>query len=351
MSSIPKRARAFTNAASLVAAGVLWLTGAAPGRASETQRYFSSGIPSPLREPLGFHARTNHHGWTNSILVSNGKVEVVIVPDIGRVMQFRFAGEAEGPFWENTTLFGKAPDPKATEWVNFGGDKTWPSPQGDWERNMLRKWPPPEAFDAMPVEVGIDGQVVTIVTPVDPHFGIRARRRIELDIDLPVMTITTTYEKVSGLPMEIGVWVITQLKHPVGVYAIQPDFSRYRDGYNRQSDELPTGLQVGKGLLSLTRDSKTPHKIGTDASTLVWVGTQEVLRIDSARRFDGHYPDQESSAEIYTNPDPLAYVELEMLGPVQHMIIGNKLSRTSTYTLLHRAERDPDLEVQRMAVH
>jgi hypothetical protein len=203
----------------------------------------------------------------------------------------------------------------------------------------------------MPVEAGIDGQGVTLISAVDPHYGIRTRRRIELDIDRPIMTITTTFEKVSGPPKEIGVWVITQLKHPVGVYAIQPDFSRYRDGYNRQSDELPAGLQVGKGLLSLTRDPKTAHKIGTDASTLVWVGMQEVLRIDSARLFRGRYPDQESSAEIYTNPNPLAYVELEMLGPLQRMIVGDTISRTSTYTLLRRAERDPDLEVQRMAVH
>src|ERR1041384_218159 len=104
-----------------------------------------SGPPGALG-PVGFLVHTNYHGWTNSILVSNGRVEAVIVPAIGRVMQFRFAGEEDGPFWENSAMTGKAPDPAATEWGNFGGDKTWPAPQSDWPKTTPRAWPPPVAF-------------------------------------------------------------------------------------------------------------------------------------------------------------------------------------------------------------
>jgi hypothetical protein len=300
------------------------------------------------REPSGFLVRTNYHGWENSILASNGRVEAVIVPAIGRVMQLRRAGEKEGPFWENPALFGKAPDPESEEWLNFGGDKTWPAPQADWPNTTPREWPPPVAFDAMPWEAHIDGWNVTLVSRVDPDYGIRVRRLIEFDIERPIMTITTTYEKVSGRPKEVGIWVITQLKDPVGAYAVLPSVSRYREGYNRQTDEPPANLLLGQGLLSLTRDPKAAHKIGTDASSLVWMGRQELLRIDSARQFASRYPDQESSAEIYTNPDPLPYIELEMLGPLHRMIVGDKISRLSTYTLLRRREPDPDLELQRL---
>jgi hypothetical protein len=41
-------------------------------------------------------------------------------------------------------------------------------------------------------------------------------------------------------------------------------------------------------------------------------------------------------------------VELEMLGPLSKMIIGDKISRTSMYTLLPRIETDPTLEVRRL---
>src|SRR5712671_5823512 len=82
--------------------------------------------------PVGFLVHTNYHGWSNSILVSNGRVEAVIVPAIGRVMQFRLAGDEDGPFWENRTLNGRKPDPESNDWGNFGGDKAWPAPQADW---------------------------------------------------------------------------------------------------------------------------------------------------------------------------------------------------------------------------
>lgn len=299
-------------------------------------------------EPFGFILRTNYHGWTNSILVSNGRVEAIIVPAIGRVMQFRFSGETDGPFWENEAMFGKAPDPEAKEWGNFGGDKAWPAPQSDWPGTTPRAWPPPVAFDAMPFEAIVDGFDVTLVSAVDPHYGIRTRREIKLALDAPVMTITTTYERLSGPPRRVSVWVITQLKHPVAAYAPLPEPSRMPGGYNRQSDELPAGLKVQEGLLSLARDARAPHKIGTDASTLLWVGSNAVLRIDSPRVYHADYPDEGSSAEIYTNPDPLAYIELEMLGPLEKMIVGDRIKRGCTYTLLPRAESDPDLEVRRL---
>ena len=45
------------------------------------------------------------------------------------------------------------------------------------------------------------------------------------------------------------------------------------------------------------------------------------------------YPDEGSSAEVYTNSDPLKYVELEMLGPLQTLKVGDSVSQTNTYTL------------------
>lgn len=301
--------------------------------------------------PVGFLIRTNYHGWANSILVSNGRVEAVIVPAVGRVMQFRFAGTEDGPFWENRALDGKTPDPQSKEWSNFGGDKAWPAPQADWSRITPRAWPPPVAFDSMPTEARVDGFVVTLVSQVDPNYGIRTRRVIRLDLDRPVMTITTTFEKVSGPPLKTAVWVITQLKDPAAAYASLPDFERFREGYSPQSDAPPANLKIDKGLLSLTRDPKASHKIGTDASELIWVGRDAVLSIDAAHRVLGDYPDDGSSAEIYTNPDPAPYVELEMLGALKKMVVGRKTTLTSTYTLIHRIEADPDLEVRRLLAH
>jgi hypothetical protein len=295
----------------------------------------------------GIFMRINYHGWPDAILLRNGVVEAVIVPAIGRVMQLRFAGEPEGPFWENDKLLGKKPEAESTDWANFGGDKAWPAPQASWPQIIARGWPPPRGFDGMPMEAVVEGSAVILASPVDPDFGIRVRRRIELQPGLPVMTTTTRYEKISGPPVEVGVWVITQVKDPVAVYAIMPETTHSDAGYVRQSDELPVNFKLENNLIALTRDSKKNHKIGTMAGTLVWVGRNELLRIDSALVPGGKYPDDGSSAEIYTNLDPLAYVELEILGPLAPMVVGDKIERLSTYTLAHRTENDPATEIKK----
>src|SRR5437867_6735976 len=239
----------------LAVIGMVLFTGAVQG--SEPP----SSANEQAFEPVGFLLRTNYHGWANSILLSNGRVEAVIVPAIGRVMQFRLAGEEDGPFWENRALDGIKPEPESKEWGNFGGDITWPAPQSDWPKLTSRAWPPPVAFDSLPVQATVDGFVVKLISAVDRHYGIRAYREISLALDRPVMTITTTYEKVSGQPFRVGVWVITQLKEPVSACASLPDFERFREGYYPQSDEPPANLRIENELLSLTRDPKASHKI------------------------------------------------------------------------------------------
>ncbi|MGH9578263.1 MAG: DUF4380 domain-containing protein, partial [Terriglobales bacterium] len=187
--------------------------------------------------------------------MSNGMVEAVIVPTVGRVMQFRFVGEESGAFWENRALDGKAPDPASKQWINFGGDKSWPAPQADWPKMTGREWPPPPAFDAMPVEAHVEDNEIELVSPVCKFYGIQVRRHIEMAESKPLLTITTTYEKVAGEPARVSVWVITQLGEPERVFVQPATKSRYPEGYNKQTEKLPKDLKAEHGLISLTRDT------------------------------------------------------------------------------------------------
>jgi hypothetical protein len=293
-------------------------------------------------------ARIDYHGWRDALVLGNGLVEVVVVPAVGRIMQFRFVGASDGPFWMNPAPAGQSAATTTGDWANFGGDKTWPAPQADWDRIAARGWPPPAAFDSRPMEAVIDGASVTLVSPVDTGYGIRVRRRIELAPDRPVMTVTTSFEKAAGQPLDAAVWIITQLKDPAAVYALRPDLGSSGRAYVNQGAGTPAGLHVADGWLSLTRDPSQNHKIGLRAATLVWVGEAELLRIDSALVPGGKYPDDGSSAEVYTNADPLAYVELELLGPLARLQVGDKIERVSTYTLVRRVEKDPETEIRRL---
>jgi len=295
--------------------------------------------------------RTNYHGWPDSCIIGNGKVAAVVVPAIGRVMQFGYVGE-EGVFWENPALAGRLADSQlmawaSKDWVNFGGDKTWPSPEAEWSIFTDRKgWRPPPAFDGWASDVKISGSTLTLITAEDPFYGIVAERRIQMHSSKPEMTITTTYRRIKGQPAVIGIWVITQLKEPVALFAPAPKKSIFPNGFTLLLQTPPPSLKVEDGLVSLTRNPDAGHKIGLDADSLLWVGEKHVLRIDSPRIRGGDYPDRGSSTEIYTAADPLPYIELETLGPLHQMKEGDTIKRSNVYKLSHRTRPTPEAEAR-----
>jgi len=287
-----------------------------------------------------------YHGWPDALLLSNGKVEAVIVPSIGRVMQFHYVGE-DDVFWENDKLQGKPADPMSKEWVNFGGVKSWPSPQADWQKMIGRGWPPPATFDSVPLEGNKKGDAVELVSPVDPNYGIRVRRLIKLDTQKPILTITTTYEKVNGDPLKVGVAVITQLRDPQRAFIKVPPQSKYPNGYTLINFDPPQDAKFQDGLFSLTRSHDKHTQIGSDGSSLLWMNQKYALRIDSPH-VDGAEYAEGSSAVIYTNSDPDGYVELETYGPLTTLKAGEKISRTNSYTLSRRTEKDPESEARKI---
>jgi len=276
----------------------------------------------------------NHHGWPDAIVLSNGVVEAVVVPAVGRVMQFRFAGEADGPFWENEKLAGQAmpADPWKVAHGSFGGDKTWPAPQSLWN------WPPPDVFDATALTARVnEDHSVTLTSPVSPRFGLRTVRRIILEATEPVMRIETTYEKISGEPVPVAVWVITQLRDPVAGFLRVPTGSRFPQGVSPMWPMPAKFLQPEGEWMRITRDPKESHKTGNDGTVLVWAGRTSLLRIATSRAAGVEYPDDGCSAEIYPNADPVPYVEFETLGPLHNLRIGETATATNTYRLARRS--------------
>jgi hypothetical protein len=290
----------------------------------------------------------DYDGWTNALVLNNGLVEAVIVPAAGRVLQFRFAGGTNGPFWENSNLFGATAT--AASWNtegSFGGDKAWPSPQSDWN------WPPPSGFDGSPNFYAISNGTVTLTTPVDSTYKIVTTRVIELAFDQPVMRIKTIFkrgETGSAAGKKLGIWVITQAQDPVRVYVQARSPSIFANGYHLFDGELPKQYRDNNNLVSFTRDSARAHKLGFDADSVAWVGPQLSLRIDAPRVAavpDDSYPDGGCDIEVYTNPNA-PYVELECLGPLSLLPAGGQIEFVTSYTLFHRSEADPDAEAKKV---
>lgn len=293
--------------------------------------------------------KTNYHGWADSYLITNGIAEVVVVPAIGRVMQFGFAGE-EGVFWENTNLFGTTLNGTETNWMNFGGDKSWPAPENEWPKfTKSEEWKPPVGFDGLPMIAKAEAGDVYLISQVDPAYGIRIRRRVHLHPRKPVLFVQTTFERLAGEPAKIGVWTVTQFKDPQAIYLPAPPSGLFTtNGYTLINPDRPPGLKNDRGLLWFARNPQSAHKIGSDADAVLWMGEKVACRVDSPRVRKSSYPDNGSSLEVYLNPDPLKYIELETLGPLKLLSPGGAITRVNTYTLHRRAERDAEREARKI---
>ena len=286
--------------------------------------------------------RVTYHGWANALRLTSEQAEAIVVPQVGRVMSFRLRN-GENVFWEDRALDGQRGDATGKEWVNFGGDKSWPAPEAEWGKYTGQKqWMPPTGFDGLPCAAAVTSTEVVLTSPVDAHYGIRTTRYIRLLGSQ--LSINTTYERVSGEPSRIGIWVITQFKEPEKILVPVKANSVFTNGHFKFGNEPWSQLQVSSNRIEIVRDPKRPHKMGCDASRLIWVGEKETCVVTSARVRGAEYPDRGASAEVYTNPDPKKYIELEMLGPLSLMKPGDRISRLSTYALRKRlgSERESD---------
>jgi hypothetical protein len=50
--------------------------------------------------------------------------------------------------------------------------------------------------------------------------------------------------------------------------------------------------------------------------------------------------------EMYTNPDPLKYIELESLGPLKQLKVKDRLRESVTYRLSRRTQSTPEAEAR-----
>ncbi|HLX71063.1 MAG TPA: hypothetical protein VKV04_15665 [Verrucomicrobiae bacterium] len=292
---------------------------------------------------------TNYHSWSNAVSLNNGVVEVIVVPSIGRVQQFRFVGDTNGVFWENAGLFGRS---ASGFYRNFGGDKAWPSPQADWN------WPPPRGFDGSMYVASCTNGIVTMTGPVDQSYGIRVTRSIGLVSNLSVMLVKTVFERTSAtarIDKELGAWIDCQatVTGESRCYSPVPASSIFPSGYTTNGSSiytasLPASFANTNGLVSFGRDPRAYHKLGFDNGTLVLVGPRLSLRMDASRIGLANYPDGNCSTEVYTASGADAYFELEMMGPLTKLSVGSQLEFTTVYSIYRRTETTSDAEARKL---
>jgi len=275
--------------------------------------------------------------WPDAVWMASAHAEAAVVPRIGRIVRFALRG-GRNALWTNPALEGRpAPDAeRAKEWANYGGDKLWPAPQDRWS------WPPDLALDGAAHEADTLGGVV-LTSPASAKAGIRFVREIRLSPGGAELRVRNVMENVSGKPVEWSVWEVAQVDRPSFVALPVHRAGRFPKGYRAFPGAEPRSsfLAVKAGEVRMRRDPKRGAKIGGD-SPLGWVravwpdrrlSLSVELRPGVRVERGAAYPDGGCALELWSNPDPLPYMELELLGPIVRLPPGGRAEMTTVWAL------------------
>jgi hypothetical protein len=288
-----------------------------------------------------------YHGWTDAVRLSNGLVEAIVVPQIGRVMRFQFVGRPEtDPLYEDPAWAGKSGS-KAdlASWANFGGDKLWPSPQSAWPGGT---WPPDKAFDGDPYYAEAIPNGVRLISPVSPAFAARAFRSITMRPGQPRLYFQQKLVKDAHAPrpFPIGVWTITQVRADAFITIPTLPMPGQPQGTLSLSDtgitNVPPFYQFDGRTVRITHDPAQSHKIS------VWPSAGAIfLHYGSGLTFSEHftppavgasYAANEQPIEVYSSAGKPGNYEMELLGPLLPLKAGES-AYLSVYWQLETAPK------------
>lgn len=300
-----------------------------------------------------FVGRIEYKGWKNALRISNGTVELVVVPSIGgRIMHYGYAG---GPnlLWENKTVAGK-PIPSG-EWANTGGDKVWPWPQDDWAKLHPKDWPPPAEADQMPHVAQIVGNdTVRVVSPIIIPYGVRIVRDIRLAPTGTRAFLTTHMEQMrEGRPNRVSPWAVTQVNATPWILArLLPDASKLENGFRLQdaTTEFKSVTKQSNGFLKIERNGTKGAKLFADADLLATLQGDTLFTVRFAPNAPadnaGHSYEAGDRAQVYCHPDDTyftdhgmsTYTEMEMTAPLAVLKKGETITLDQVWEIRRVAE-------------
>ncbi len=296
-----------------------------------------------------------YHGWNGAYRVSNGVVDVVVVPGIGRVVSFALTGHPDtDPIYTNPAEYGLGPlhaVPFPKNEINFGGDKIWPSQQSDWPRHQPAAWPPDPSIESGPYRLTVLPDGVRLTGPASPYYQLRAIREITLpphaaQVNFRDVFVKSVRASGAGNGFLVGLWSITPTRGGATIYLPVTrrgafpalGFNPFADVFKGQPERHPDG-----DLLRITRDPNVSTKTGSDSPSgwLASLYDNDLVFSQRFTRLPGRvYPDGGCSAEVYTNPGTSSkFIEMEVLGPMTHLRAGQHLVFSFSWRLQHLPRR------------
>lgn len=315
-----------------------------------------AALGAPSANPASLRLVENHKGWGwKAYVLENGLVTAAVIPEIGaRLMQFDLAGHPS--IWVNPDEVGRTyPPEEDAPWRNFGGYKTWPSPQSHW-LSGLGGWPPAPHLDSGRYDVRIeesspDSVVLATSSPVEVFrkwnsAGLRLGRRYTLYGGSSRLRVEQTITNTGNAHAIWGIWDITQsIVHHDG----QQDYDNFWVYFpvrkNSAFGEAGFYVMVGDNRdgqwksypsdgIAAVQYLHRSGKVGADSDGGWVCYVDEKDGYAYAKRFDyfpgGTYPDGNSSVEVFTAAEP-PYLEVEVMSPLVDLAPGESYTFTEDF--------------------
>jgi hypothetical protein len=277
--------------------------------------------------------KVEYGGWPNCYRISNGIIEMVVPADIGiRVMRCGFTG-GQNLLKEFPEQMGKSGE---AEWQLRGGHRLWIGPEDGRYTYGL---------DNSPVDVRIDGEVLTVTQPVEPETGIEKSLEIRMDPGVAKATMIHRFRNRNLLPVEFAPWAPSVMAPggvgitgfpPRGTHPemLAPTNPLVMWAYTDWSD--PRWIFLKK-YLGLRQDpqASSPQKTGLfNPKTFGAYLLNGELFLKQYTADPGRtYPEYSCSFQTFTNQD---FLELETFGPMTRLLHGETAELVERWSL-HRA--------------
>jgi hypothetical protein len=284
-------------------------------------------LVAPLTRACEVHP-VAFEGW-QAQQVSNEWLQLTFVPQLGgRLMQVSFNGH---PYlFINPVYKGKyiSPEEAAGRWINYGGDKIWPLPEGNDNEQQWQGASTPLDDGAYAFSVVSQGQrcTVRLEGPPDPPTGLQYTREISIGSDSPQIFFHANTKNFTGHSITWSVQSVsqynladakdpTQYNHEFRAFTPLNPNSAYLLGYHARDGLANDPAYRVKGGLFELNWKYLESEVWLD-STAGWIaivdGATRYAMVEKTRHVDGgDYPGK-ASIIFYKNGPTLELNEQGM---------------------------------------
>jgi hypothetical protein len=224
---------------------------------------------------------TTFDGW-KAEQITNQWVTVTIVPQLGgRVMQVTLGGH---PYlFVNSRFKGQYFPPSEASakgrWINYGGDKIWPLPEGTQDE---QHWPGPisDNLDDGEYAFKIVSQgaqcTAELAGPPDDRTGLQYSRQISLTSDSPEISFRSVMKNTSAHPIQWSMQTVSQYDTADAKNAASYNHDFWAFTPINEHSAYAGYYQVRSGL-----SNDPSFSVKDSVFTLHWIDLQSEVWIDS----------------------------------------------------------------------